>query len=88
MFAYLLICVYVCPCACGYVLCVCMHVSVYGVCAHACEYVCVSARECARMSCGADKGIQSSRTAITEGCELPSGFWELDLGPQEECPVF
>lgn len=27
---------------------------------------------------------RSSRTGIKDGCELPSGFWELNLGPLEE----
>lgn len=27
---------------------------------------------------------RSSRTGIKDGCELPGGFWELNLGPLEE----
>jgi hypothetical protein len=29
----------------------------------------------------------SPGTGITDGCELPHGFWELNLGPLEEQPV-
>lgn len=28
--------------------------------------------------------VSSSRAAVTDGCELPSWFWELNLGPLQK----
>ena len=33
---------------------------------------------------GSKEGVSSSRTVVTDGCELPSWFWELNLGPLQE----
>ena len=35
-----------------------------------------------------EEGVRSPGTGITEGCELPRGYWELNLGPLEEQPVY
>ena len=32
-------------------------------------------------------GIRSPETGITDRCELPHGYWELNSGPLEEQPV-
>ena len=34
-----------------------------------------------------EEGIISEDTGVTEGCELPCGCSELNLGPLEEQPV-
>ena len=31
-----------------------------------------------------DKGVGSLGTGVVDGCELPHGCWELNLGPLEE----
>jgi len=33
------------------------------------------------------EGIGSHGPEITDGYELPCGFWEMNLGPSEEQPV-
>jgi hypothetical protein len=33
------------------------------------------------------KVFDSPGTGVTEGCELPCGYWELNSGPLEEQPV-
>lgn len=33
------------------------------------------------------ENVESSRTGVTDNCELPYGFWELNRGPLEEQPV-
>ena len=33
------------------------------------------------------EGVRSLRAGVIDGCELPCGCWELDLGPlEEQCP--
>lgn len=34
------------------------------------------------------EGIRSHRTTVTDSCELPCRFWELNPDPLEEQPVF
>jgi hypothetical protein len=36
----------------------------------------------------ARKGIRSPGTGVTNGCELPQGFWESNQGALEKLPVF
>ena len=31
-----------------------------------------------------DEGLRSPGTAVTHGCDLPCGCWELNLGPLQE----
>jgi hypothetical protein len=33
-------------------------------------------------------GVGSPGTEVTDSCEPPCGYWELNLGPLEEQPVF
>ena len=35
-----------------------------------------------------EEGVRSSRAGVTDSCELPSGCWELNLGPLEDQPGF
>lgn len=35
-----------------------------------------------------DESIGSPLTGVTMGCELPCLFWESNIGPPEEKPVF
>ena len=34
-----------------------------------------------------EDGIGSLGTEVTDGCELPCGFWESNLGPLEGQPA-
>ena len=51
-----------------------------------CLYVCLCTT-CMSEAKEASKFIRSLGTRITDGCELPYGCWELNLGPLEEQPV-
>jgi E3 ubiquitin-protein ligase NEDD4 len=33
------------------------------------------------------RGVKSPGTGVTDSCELPCGFWELNLGPLEKQQV-
>jgi hypothetical protein len=55
-----------------------MHMSVLPTCMY------LSVLLCARLW-GAEEGIRS--TAVLDGCELPCGLWELNLGPLQEHQV-
>ena len=33
------------------------------------------------------EGARSPATGVTDSCELPCGYWELNPGPLEEQPV-
>lgn len=37
---------------------------------------------------GSEEGTGSSRTGVTDGCELSCGFWELIPGPLQEQESF
>lgn len=43
-----------------------------------CMFVCTTCMQC---QCGPEESIASSGTGIIARCELPCGFWELNLGP-------
>ena len=47
-------------------------------------YVC---HVCAWCSQRPEEGVRSPTTAVTDGCEPPCGYWELNLGPPEKHPV-
>jgi hypothetical protein len=34
-----------------------------------------------------EEGVGHPGPGVTDGCELPGGFWETNLGPLEEEPV-
>jgi hypothetical protein len=36
---------------------------------------------CAWHSWRSEEGVRSSATGVTDSCELPGGYWELNLGP-------
>lgn len=50
-----------------------MHVSV-------CVHVCMCVPLCVWLGLDARKGVGSHGGGVTDGCELPSGFWELKPG--------
>jgi hypothetical protein len=39
------------------------------------------------LSVEAQRGIESLDTGVSDSCELPCGFWELNPGPQEKQTV-
>ena len=45
------------------------------MCISVCLYICLC------------EGVGSPGTGATDNCELPCGYWELNLGPLEEQPV-
>lgn len=49
--------------------------------------MCVSIPRVCLASPQALEGIRSSGTGVTDGCEPPRGFWELNTGPFLEHPV-
>ena len=34
-----------------------------------------------------EEGVQTLRTGVTDSCEPPHGYWELDLDPRQENPT-
>lgn len=48
-------------------------------------FVCISVHHV--HACSAHKGaeaVRCSRTRVADGCELPYGFWQLNLGSLED----
>jgi hypothetical protein len=50
--------------------------------------VCVSAPCTCLVSMEASRVVGSTGTGVTDGCELPCGCWELNLGPLQEQPGY
>jgi hypothetical protein len=42
---------------------------------------------CLQYPCRSEEGIGFPGTEVTDGCELPRVYWELNLGPLEEQSV-
>lgn len=47
------------------------------LCLHICQHYCVS------NACGGQRGHWMARTGVSNGSELPCGYWESNLHPLE-----
>jgi hypothetical protein len=59
------------------------------VCMYVCMYVvCLPPTEISKGNWGPVEVMESSRTEVTDGCQLPHEYWELNIGILQEQQVF